>query len=205
MIHQTTTTRIRTNTNRRTRTLTFTALMAAISTVVMFFEFTFPPFPPFLKFDLSGLPVLLTAFIMGPAQAILVALIKDLFHLLSTTTGGVGELADFLILSAFAVTAGLIHRRLPSVQGTALACAAGTVAIAVVGALANYFLLIPFFSQIMPIDAILSACQALNPAIDSLWAYILFGAVPFNVAKGAVISLVTVVTYKKLGHVMKLL
>ena len=88
MIHQTTTTRIRTNTSRRTRTLTFTALMAAISTVVMFFEFTFPPFPPFLKFDLSGLPVLLTAFIMGPAQAILVALIKDLFHLLSTTTGG---------------------------------------------------------------------------------------------------------------------
>ena len=69
MIHQTTTTRIRTNTSRRTRTLTFTALMAAISTVVMFFEFTFPPFPPFLKFDLSGLPVLLTAFIMGPAQA----------------------------------------------------------------------------------------------------------------------------------------
>ena len=55
------------------------------------------------------------------------------------------------------------------------------------------------------LDAILSACQALNPAIDSLWAYILFGAVPFNVAKGAVISLVTVVTYKKLGHVMKLL
>lgn len=91
--------------------------MAAISTVVMFFEFTFPPFPPFLKFDLSGLPVLLAAFIMGPAQAILVALIKDLFHLLSTTTGGVGELADFLILSAFAVTAGLIHRRLPSVRG----------------------------------------------------------------------------------------
>lgn len=122
MIHQTTTTRIRTNTSRRTRTLTFTALMAAISTVVMFFEFTFPPFPPFLKFDLSGLPVLLAAFIMGPAQAILVALIKDLFHLLSTTTGGVGELADFLILSAFAVTAGLIHRRLPSVRGTALAC-----------------------------------------------------------------------------------
>ena len=40
------------------------ALMAAISTVVMFFEFTFPPFPPFLKFDLSGLPILLTAFIM---------------------------------------------------------------------------------------------------------------------------------------------
>lgn len=205
MTNQNTTPRISANTNQRTRVLTYTALMAAISTVVMFFEFTFPPFPPFLKFDLSGLPILLTAFIMGPVQAIIVTLIKDLFHVLSTTTGGVGELADFLILSSFAVTAGLIHRKMPSVKGTALACFAGTVAIAIVGALANYYLLIPFFSNIMPIDAIISACNAVNPAIDSLAAYILFGAIPFNVAKGIVISVVTVVTYKKLGHVMKFL
>ena len=184
MTNQTTTPRISANTNQRTRVLTYTALMAAISTVVRFFEFTFPPLP---------------------VQAIIVTLIKDLFHVLSTTTGGVGELADFLILSSFAVTAGLIHRKMPSVKGTALACFAGTVAIAIVGALANYYLLIPFFSNIMPIDAIISACNAVNPAIDSLAAYILFGAIPFNVAKGIVISIVTVVTYKKLGHVMKFL
>ena len=47
--------------------------------------------------------------------------------------------------------------------------------------------------------------QIFIPAIDSLAAYILFGAIPFNVAKGIVISIVTVVTYKKLGHVMKFL
>ena len=188
----------------RTRRLTVTAMMAAISTVVMFFEFTFPPFPPFLKFDLSGLPVLLTSFMMGPAQAVMVVLIKDLIHLLSTTTGGVGELADFLILSSFAITAGLIHRRLPSARGTALACACGSLVIAVVGALANYYLLIPFFSNLMPIEAIISACNAVNPAIDSLMGYILFGAVPFNLAKGVVLSVVTVLSYKKLGHVLKL-
>ena len=188
----------------RTRRLTVTAMMTAISTVVMFFEFTFPPFPPFLKFDLSGLPVLLTSFMMGPAQAVMVVLIKDLIHLLSTTTGGVGELADFLILSSFAITAGLIHRRLPSARGTALACACGSLVIAVVGALANYYLLIPFFSNLMPIEAIISACNAVNPAIDSLMGYILFGAVPFNLAKGVVLSVVTVLSYKKLGHVLKL-
>ena len=188
----------------RTRRLTVTAMMAAISTVVMFFEFTFPPFPPFLKFDLSGLPVLLTSFMMGPAQAVMVVLIKDLIHLLSTTTGGVGELADFLILSSFAITAGLIHRQLPSARGTALACACGSLVIAVVGALANYYLLIPFFSNLMPIEAIISACNAVNPAIDSLMGYILFGAVPFNLAKGVVLSVVTVLSYKKLGHVLKL-
>ena len=192
----------RTHTN--TRTLTYTAMLAAIATVVMFFEFTFPPFPPFLKFDLSGLPILLAAFLLGPAQAVAVTLIKDLIHLLSTTTGGVGELADFLILSSFALTAGVIHRKLPGSRGTAAACAAGTAVIAVVGALANKFLLIPFFSQLMPIDAIISACNAVNPAIDSLDAYILFGAVPFNLVTGLVITAVTVVTYKKLAVAMRL-
>ena len=186
------------------RTLTYTALLAAIATMVMFFEFTFPPFPPFLKFDLSGLPVLLAAFILGPAQAVIVTLIKDLIHVLSTTTGGVGELADFLILSSFALSAGLIHQRMPGARGTAIACGVGTVVIAAVGALANRFLLIPFFSQIMPIDAIIAACAAVNPAIDSLGAYILFGAVPFNLTKGVVITVVTVTTYKKLSAVMKL-
>ena len=141
---------------------------------------------------------------MRPAQAVIVVLNKDMIHLLSTTTGGVGELADFLILSSFAITAGLIHRRLPSARGTALACACGSLVIAVVGALANYYLLIPFFSNLMPIEAIISACNAVNPAIDSLMGYILFGAVPFNLAKGVVLSVVTVLSYKKLGHVLKL-
>ena len=117
----------------RTRSLTVTAMMAAISTVVMFFEFTFPPFPPFLKFDLSGLPVLLTSFMMGPAQAVMVVLIKDLIHLLSTTTGGVGELADFLILSSFAITAGSSTGGCRRPGAPALACACGPLVIAVVG------------------------------------------------------------------------
>lgn len=44
-----------------------------------------------------------------------------------------------------------------------------------------------------------------TPPLTAWLAYILFGAIPFNVAKGIVISIVTVVTYKKLGHVMKFL
>ncbi len=46
MTNQTTTPRISANTNQRTRVLTYTALMAAISTVVMFFHLpAFPAFP----------------------------------------------------------------------------------------------------------------------------------------------------------------
>ena len=55
----------------------------------------------------------------------------------------------------------------------------------------------------MPIDAIVSACNAVNPMIDSIDGYILFGAMPFNLIKGLIISALTFMVYKKLSQLMK--
>lgn len=55
----------------------------------------------------------------------------------------------------------------------------------------------------MPIDSIVSACNEVNPLIDSIDAYILFGAMPFNLIKGLIISALTFLVYKKLSHLMK--
>ncbi len=85
----------------KTRTMVFLALMAAIASILMYFEMPLPFMPPFLKLDLSSLPVVLTSFIMGPVQSLFVVLVKDLVHLMSTQTGGVGELADFIMTAAF--------------------------------------------------------------------------------------------------------
>lgn len=84
-----------------------------------------------------------------------------------------------------------------------MACLSGTAAVTVVGALTNRFLIIPFYSKLMPIDAIVSACNAVNPMIDSIDGYILFGAMPFNLIKGLIISALTFMVYKKLSHLMK--
>ena len=43
--------------------ITYTAVFAAIATVLMYFEFPIPFMPPFLKVDLSGAVVLIGAFI----------------------------------------------------------------------------------------------------------------------------------------------
>ena len=89
--------------------MTLIGIFAAISTVLMFFELPLPFMPPFLKFDPSGVPILLSSKLFGPSAAISVTLIKDLIHVLSTTTGGVGELADFLIMSTFSFVVGVIY------------------------------------------------------------------------------------------------
>jgi riboflavin transporter FmnP len=55
----------------------------------------------------------------------------------------------------------------------------------------------------MPIDAILEMCAAVNPAIDSLNAYYWFAAFPFNLFKGILLSVITILCYKKLSVVLK--
>ncbi|MBQ1234768.1 MAG: ECF transporter S component [Oscillospiraceae bacterium] len=189
----------------KTRTLVFLALMAAVATILMYFEMPLPFMPPFLKLDLSSLPVVLTSFIMGPVQSLFVVLVKDLVHLISTQTGGVGELADFIMTAAFSLTAGgLYHGMKKTHRGVVMGCVTGILAITVAALAANYFLLIPFYSKIMPIEAIVAACNALNSNINDISGYYWFGVLPFNLIKGTVVCLVTVFTYKRLAKAVKM-
>ena len=94
--------------------------------VLMYFEMPLPFMPPFLKVDPSAIPILIGSFILGPAAGVAMAFIKAFVHLFSSGTGGVGELADFIITSSFAVSASLVYRRHHTKKGAILACAVGT-------------------------------------------------------------------------------
>ena len=183
--------------------ITLIGLFAAISTILMFFEMPLPLMPPFLKVDLSAVPILIMGFMYGPIPAIYVTVIKDLIHMLSSQTGCVGELADIIVISSFAVVSSLLFRRNPSHRSAAISVVAGVATITVVGSLANKFMLIPFYSKVMPLEAIIDACHAVNPMIDSMDAYVLFGADPFNLIKGTIISLLTLLLYKKLASFIR--
>ena len=74
-----------------------TALLAAISYVLAFLEFPVPLSPSFARMDLSDLPALIGAFAFEPVTGVMIELIKNILQLLSTSTGGIGELANFLM------------------------------------------------------------------------------------------------------------
>ena len=184
--------------------ITYTAVFAAIATVLMYIEFPLPFMPPFLKVDLSGAVVLIGAFIFGIGPAITMIGIKDLIHLTQSQTGGSGELADFLMLSTLVIVAVLLYRAHKSRKMAAVGCVIGSVALACMGILTNYFLIIPFYSAVgMPIDAILGACAAVNPAINGMGAYLMIGVLPFNLIKGAILTVITMLAYKKLSTFIK--
>ena len=58
------------------RKMTVTAILAAVSTVLMFLSFNVPFMPSFIKMDFSELPALIAAFAYGPLSGVIVCLIK---------------------------------------------------------------------------------------------------------------------------------
>lgn len=193
------------NISQKTRRLTITAVLAAVAAALMTLEMPLPFMPPFLKIDPSSIPILIGGFVLGPVSAVVMALIKAMVHALSTTTGGVGELADFIITSSFAVTAALIYKNNHTKKGALLACLGGVTAITITGALANKLLLIPFYSTMMPMESIFAICGKVNPLIHDLNSYIIFGVIPFNMLKGIIISALTFLVYKKMAGFIKTL
>lgn len=178
-------------------------ILSGISVVLMqILEFPLPFMPPFFKLDFSTLPALIGGFAYGPLTGFIIALIKAIFHLLRTSTGGVGEFADLLASTAIILTSSVIYKKHKTRKGALIGLLTGTVALAIVGGLANYHILIPFYSKVMPLEQIFELCGKINPFIHDTLTYTLYGAVPFNLIKGVILSAITFIVYK---HVSKIL
>lgn len=188
---------------KRIATIARIAVLGAISAVLYYFEL--PVIPPIYKLDLSAVPALIAGFGMGPGASLGVMLVKDFFGLLHSSSMGVGEAADFLMSGAMTVVASVVYLKRHTFKGALAGLVAGTLTMGAVGALANYFIMIPFYVQVMnmPTEVILSMIAKTVPAVDSLWKLILLAVVPFNLLKGAALSVVTLLLYKRVSPMLK--
>ena len=182
-------------------TLTRCGLLAAMAVILFYIEI---PVVAFYKLDLSTLPAILAGFAMGPVEGVAVILVKDLVHLLGTSTSGVGELADFLMSCAFVVPASLIYRRAKS-RGSALrGMVVGSVLMTASAVLINYFILIPAYQVLMnlPLHVIIGMGAAVLPFIDNTIKLVIFITAPFNILKSVVLSFVTYLLYKRVSPML---
>lgn len=186
-----------------TRTITITALLASISYILAFFEFPVPLSPSFARMDLSDIPALIGAFALGPATGVIIELIKNVLQLLSTSTAGVGELANFLIGASYVWIAGFIYKYKRTKKGAISAYIISSIVMGVVAMIVNYFILLPLFETFMPLDQLIVSFSEFLPFIQTKLDVVLYNVLPFNVIKGLVVGLVTMVVYKKLTPVLK--
>ena len=181
----------------KTTKLAVTAMLAALSAVLMFFEFPLGFIAPsFYEFDFSEVPVLVGTFSMGPIAGVVIEFVKILvkFLIKGTSTGGVGELANFLIGCSFILPAGFIYKYKKTRVGAIVGMLTGTVAMAAIG--------VPLYSSFMPLTEIIKMGQAIFPAIDGTFTFCLYCVGPFNIIKGLIISVVVFIIYKPLSRLI---
>jgi riboflavin transporter len=181
------------------------SLLSAMAFVLMLFEFPVPLFPVFLKLDLSDIPALLGAFSIGPLAGVAIELIKNILFLLTkSTTAGIGELANFIVGGALVFTAGLIYRNGKTRKRAFVGLALGTVVMAVVASFANYFVFLPLYETVLnfPMDAIVAMGSQANKAVMDVNSLIVYSFLPFNLLKGFIVSLITLLIYKKVSPVL---
>ncbi|MDD3368929.1 MAG: ECF transporter S component [Lachnospiraceae bacterium] len=187
------------------RKLCVTGMLSAISFVLMFLDFSVPfIMPTFIKLDISELPALVGAFSLGPVYGVIICLIKNLINfLVRTTTGGVGELSNFILGAVFVYTAGLFYKRKKAKKTALIGATVGAVIMAIFSVFSNYYLVYPIYTAFMPMEAIMAAYQAINPNVHNLWDALIWFNMPFTFAKGMLDVLITMLIYKKLSPILK--
>lgn len=185
------------------RNITVTALMSAAATVLMFVSFGLPILPSYLKVDFSELPALLTSFALGPVYGVIVCLVKNLFNVAATTTGGVGELCNFLLGALFVAPAGIIYRRHRTRSTALIGTLVGVITMTVCSFFVNNFLVYPAYLLIMPEQAIVDMYSALVPWADEIWKGIVVFNMPLTFLKGLADAALTFILYKHLSPLLK--
>lgn len=163
------------------------SLLGAIAVVLMFIEFPVLPAFPWLKMDLSELPVLMGAFAFGPVTGIVIEGLKIVLHLLlkGTQTGFVGEVANFIVGVSLIVPASYIYNRKKSKKTAIIGMIVGAITMEIVAIIANIYFLLPAFGMILDTEQTLK--------------YVIAGLLPFNGIKAILVSVVTFAIYKKVS------
>ena len=191
-----------------TRAITQIGMLGAIAVVLMLFEIPLPFAPTFYEIDFSEVPVLVGCFSMGPIAGALIELVKIVLNLVinGSTTAGVGEVANFIIGCAFIVPAGLIYQRKKSRQSAIAGMVTGTIVMTVLGCFVNAYILLPTYAAAFewPIEKLIEMGTAVNGNINSLFTFVMFAVVPFNLLKGVLVSVVVLCIYKKISPILKM-
>lgn len=190
-----------------TRKIAVIGVFSAIAAVLMVLEFPVPFAPFFYGLDFSELPALVGAFAYGPVAGVMIEFCKIVIKIFMkpTSTAFVGELANFVISCMLVLPASIIYLQKKSKKSAIIGTVTGTLIMAAFGAGFNAVYLIPKFAQMygMPLEAIVALGTAIHPSIHDVTGLVILCVAPLNLLKGALVSLMTILIYKKISPILK--
>ena len=168
-----------------TRQLVTMALMCAIGVLLSFIELPLLPGVTWLKYDASAMPAMVCGFAFGPAAGLSVGVVGAVIHgiLMADFTGA---LMNILVVAGFVLPAALVYRRSRTFRSGVVGLVLSVVAATLMAILGN-LLVTPAWLGV-PLDAVV--------------AMILPILTPFNLAKGALNAVLTLVVYKSVSNLV---
>ena len=174
--------------NSITKHIAGIAFFASLAFITSLLEFVIFPAAGFLKMDFSSVFVFLSGFIFGPISGVVTCLVKELLCMFKSSSGCVGELANFLITSSFILLPTIVYhfkKGFKTVLITLIIACFIEVGIAL---FINRFINFPLYMG-----------AGAKSAFGSLWYYV----AGFNAIKSVSICIVTIILYKRVSILIR--
>jgi riboflavin transporter FmnP len=143
----------------------------------------------FLEIEFSDLPAVIGTLAYGPMVGLIIEFIKNLLHTTITSTGFVGEFANFVMNGMYVLAIGAFYKFNKTKKGAYISLLLGVLAMAIGGAIANLYIMLPLYMSSAPFSVKLNL--------------VLYTITPFNIVKGIVIGLITMIIYKRISPLIK--
>ncbi len=164
------------------------AVFVALAYAVSFLEIPIFPAAPFLKLDFGNAFILLVGFLLGPVEGIVVCLLKESLRAIGSSSGGVGEIANILMTSAYILLPTVVYRFKKGFLTVLWTLAVGCVLGTGMALVANRFITFPLYMG-----------EGAAAAFASLGWFVL----AFNLIKTVAVSALTLLLYKRLSKFLK--
>ena len=187
------------------RRVSIIGICAAIATVLHMLDFPLPFLAPdFYKLDFSELPVMLCGFYLGPSAVVICEAVKILLKLLlkGTSTAFVGDFANFAVGCSLVLPAVIIYHLHKSKHSAVIGLVVGTVILTIFGSAFNAIYLLPKFSQLygLELTSIIAMGSKINAGIRDITTFVMLAVAPLNLIKGAAVSVLTMLLYKRIAR-----
>ncbi len=179
-----------------TKKLIQIALLSCVGTLLMIWQVSFPS-APFLKIEISDVPVLIGTFSMGPAAGAAILLIKNLLFAVIKFCPDelIGLPMNFISTLVLLLVASWFYNRRKCWQSALLGLSLGMIASTAV--------MIPVNMFITPIYLRVFAPHFPIPRGRDLLTFILATVVPFNAVKGILNVTLTFLVYKRVSALLR--
>lgn len=166
------------------RTVATVAMFSALAFGVGLLEFPIFPATPYFKLDFSFSVLLIAAFCLGPIAGEITAAVSIALHLFVSSSGGAGELCNFILTQFFVVAPSAAYALRRKFSTVAIAMPVATVITSLFALVNNRYIIFPIYMG-----------GGAASEFRKVWGF----ALAFNIIKCVANTAVTLILYKRLS------